>query len=90
MWRNSTFARASRRSSLRAVEHVVELYRLTHDARIGRHSRDAWRWIGCGRIPGFRSYVETELVSCAVESAANDALARHFDYCRENRKRPRS
>lgn len=60
------------------VEHVVELYRLTHDAELAPLAgRLAMDWLRT--YPGLPSYVETELVSCAVESAANE-MARHFDF----------
>ena len=59
------------------VDHVVELYRLTHEPRLAHIAGPlAVDWL---RIyPGLPSPVETELVSCAVGSAA-DELAQRLD-----------
>ena len=82
-----THFRASIEPQLDAgVEHVDELYRLTHDAALAPLAgRLAMDWLRT--FPGLPSYVETELVSCAVQSAANE-MARQFDFAGRTENAP--
>ena len=59
------------------LEHVDELYRLTREPGLAHVAgRLAVDWLRT--YPGLPSYVETELVTCAVGCAA-DEMARHFN-----------